>query len=68
MSNYTTIQGDTWDMVSLKNYGSERYVSTLINANLDHVGKVFFSAGVVLNIPAVATPTNSTLPPWRKNG
>lgn len=68
MSNYTTIQGDTWDIVSLKNYGTEKYVSTLINANLDHVEKVFFSAGVVLNIPKVETPTSSTLPPWRKNG
>lgn len=68
MNKYRTIQGDTWDMVSLKNYGTEKYVSTLINANLVHVEKVFFSAGVVLNIPTVETPINSSLPPWRKNG
>ena len=44
MSNYTTIQGDTWDIISLKQYGSEMYVTNLIEANSKHrKNYLFFS-------------------------
>lgn len=66
MSNYTTIQGDTWDIISLKQYGSEMYVTNLIEANSKHRKTIYFSAGIVLNIPVVEqNQDNINLPPWK---
>lgn len=66
--NYTTIQGDTWDIVSFKNYGSEKYVDLLIEKNYLHRQTVFFSAGAQLVIPDIETETQDSrnLPPWRR--
>ena len=66
--NYTTIQGDTWDIVSFKNYGSEKYIDLLIEQNYLHRQTVFFPAGVLLAIPDVDIKTQDSrdLPPWRR--
>ena len=32
-STYTTIQGDTWDLIAYKLYGEEKYMKNLIEAN-----------------------------------
>lgn len=65
---YTTQQGDTWDVISLKGYGTELLVAELVSANwpLRDVG--IFSAGVQVVIPD-ATPAqvaSTNLPPWRR--
>lgn len=65
MLKYTTIQGDTWDIISLKNYNTELYVSNIIEANYKFRDYVFFPAGIVLNIPEVAPQTTINLPPWK---
>ena len=66
---YTTVQGDTWDIVSFKSYGSEKYVDILIERNWRHRFSVFFPAGVQLTIPDIAIQTQDerNLPPWRRN-
>ena len=66
MRSYTTTQGDTWDIISLKMYGTEKQMHTLIEANPAHRETVFFSANIVLNIPDIAVSTPSSLPPWRR--
>lgn len=66
MRNYTTAQGDTWDMVSLHVYGSEKYMAELIEANPEYREVVFFLANVRLKVPAITTPTPAKLPPWRR--
>ena len=65
MSSYITIQDDTWDVVSLKNYNSELYVADLIKANSKYRELIFFPAGLVLNIPDVVETVNINLPPWK---
>ena len=66
MSTYTTVQGDTFDVISYKAYGgAEDFASNIIIANPDHRHTVIFSAGVELNIPPkpeLSIVTN--LPPW----
>lgn len=64
---YTTIQGDMWDIISKKNYGSEKFVDVLIEANYEHRETIFFAAGVVLTIPDVDTSQRDSrnLPPWK---
>jgi phage tail protein X len=62
---YTTVQGDTWDIIAYKNYKDETYMTTLIEANLAHREVVIFSAGVLLELPDAVTEKSADLPPWR---
>lgn len=67
MGTYTTILGDTWDMISFKNYGKEKYARELVEANLEYVETIVFSAGIILNVPEIKTETEySSLPPWKR--
>ncbi|AJK27742.1 tail protein [Bacteriophage Lily] len=66
MTTYTTIQGDTWSTVAYKVYQDEKLLTVLINANLDHVNTVVFSAGVRLAVPSRPAEIPSSLPPWKR--
>lgn len=68
-NTYRTVSGDTWDIVSWKQYGNEKYVDVLIEANWRERFTVIFPAGVELTIPAIDTTVqnNRNLPPWRRN-
>lgn len=65
---YTTVQGDTWDIISLKNYESELFTDRLTEANQEHRKTLIFGAGSVLVIPDVSTDQRraANLPPWVK--
>lgn len=65
-NTYTTIQGDMWDLIAKKKYGTEAALNVLLNANQKHLDTVIFSAGVELTLPTYTAPTSSTLPPWRR--
>lgn len=69
MRNYITAQGDTWDLISFKQYGSEKYVDILIEANWPLREQVIFEAGSRVNVPAIdlQISENRNLPPWRRN-
>ena len=62
---YRTIQGDMWDSISLKVYGTDRYSRELLKANPQHMNIVIFSSGVELICPEISQEESSTLPPWR---
>lgn len=68
MRKYSTVQGDTWDIISLKMYGSELFTNKLIDANFAQRNIAIFGAGVLLDVPEVsANQIQSTnLPPWRR--
>lgn len=64
---YTTSQGECWDEVAKKVYGSEKYVGYLMQHNLPLLDVTVFSAGVNINTPAM--PAEETdLPAWRRRG
>ena len=42
---YTTIQGETWDNIALKVYGSEKYTSLLMENNYPHLDILVFPSG-----------------------
>lgn len=67
-SIYTTVSGDTWDIISFKNYNDEHYISELIEQNTDHVNTVVFNAGVNIIVPDITTQQQqaANLPPWRR--
>lgn len=67
MRKYRTIQGDTWDKVAYRKYreyGGEKLISVLINANSEYADYVVFPAGIILDLPDIEVPVASTLPPW----
>lgn len=64
---YTTVSGDTWDLISYQQLGSSKYTERLINANRAYVSTVIFKAGEVLTLPTITEETRTAkLPPWRK--
>ena len=65
MGNYITTQGDMWDSISLRLYGTESQMHLLIDANLQYRSIVRFPANYVLTIPAVPRAQRVTFPSWR---
>lgn len=64
---YHTVQGDTFDIISLMQYNAEKYASAIIEANPEHSDVLIFDAGVELQIPVFSNATiPGTLPPWRR--
>lgn len=66
MDSYTTIQGDTWDIIALRTLGSETEMGRLINANIEQADTVIFPAGIRLVIPDEPDTVSSLLPPWKR--
>ena len=63
---YTTIAGDTWDIVSYKMLGSEMYKNAILEVNLASRETVIFPAGVYLTIPDIEPEVSEDLPPWKR--
>lgn len=62
-----TIQGDTWDLLSIRAYGSAQFMDDLITANPAHRMITIFPAGVEIEVPKVDTTQAVTnLPPWKR--
>lgn len=64
---YTTIQGDTWDLIAYKLYGSEKYMKNLIEANWPLLEILVFSSGTVINVPDIPEDSDDDAPFWRSN-
>lgn len=63
---YTTISGDTWDLIAYKVYGDGMYMDLLIKENIKYKDIYTFPAGVILFVPEIAPETQETLPPWKQ--
>ena len=65
MHSYVTTQGDMWDTVSLKVYGTEHNMYLLIEANPAHRNTSVFSANHELAVPEAPVRLPDDFPPWR---
>ena len=63
---YTTVQGDCWEGIAKRLYGTEAAMNVLLEANQDYNDITVFSAGVVLTVPEYEAPRTNLLPPWRR--
>lgn len=68
---YQTIDGDTWDLISYKLFGSEFFIHELISLNLQYRDYVIFPSGVKLYVPNISKQDTSksikeSLPPWKR--
>ena len=61
---YTTILGDTWDLIAYQQMGSEKYMKELMDANWMLTDILQFDAGTELTIPDIVQASDSTLPFW----
>ncbi len=64
---YTTVQGDMWDSIAYKLYGTESAMNVLLRANEAYMETVVFPAGVTLTVPDYMPPLTDRLPPWRRS-
>lgn len=64
LSSYITQKGDTWDLISYKVYGSEKYVERLKQANYDFLKLVSFPENVALVIPTIKISNKGSAPKW----
>lgn len=64
---YTTILGDTFDLVAYKMYGDSKAIKKIIEANQIHSGTLIFSAGTELIIPQKEEViADENIAPWRR--
>ena len=65
---YKTVEGETWDFLAKKFYGSEKLMYKLLEANPDLKDFVILPAGAEVYIPEIEEDiqTDMELPPWRR--
>jgi phage tail protein X len=63
---YTTSSRDMWDAISFAVYGTEKFVSELMQANPSLIDIAVFDAGVQIVCPDIAVAASAQLPPWRQ--
>ncbi len=65
-TTYTTRQGDAWDAIAYRVYGSEKYAGFLMEHNPGQLGTMVFGPGVVLRTPELPAEAGAAdLPAWR---
>ena len=70
MNTYTTIQGDTWDLIAFKVYGDEFKAQELMQTreNIELLDYQFFPSGITVHLPVFSEDdeTMNDLPAWRR--
>ena len=67
MNVYITQQGDTWDLLAFRFWGSEYLMTDLVEANQKYRHYIEFPEGIELIIPDMETDEESELPDWLIN-
>lgn len=63
---YTTMQGDTFDILALDAWNDESKAHWIIQDNPQFADVLVFDAGIDLKIRVVDQSAASTLPPWKR--
>jgi len=64
LSSYRTIQGETWDLIAYKLWGSEYLLPLLFEANPQCRDILIFEGGLLLNVPEVLVEDVTERPEW----
>ena len=64
---HKTKQGETWDMISIAEYGTPYRIADLIAANPALSDVLIFEEGVMVVIPEIKEESLSSLPPWKRS-
>lgn len=63
-NSYTTIQGDTWDLIAFKLWGSEHLFPLLVEENQKYKDVYIFSGNITLSVPEIDTAIYVERPEW----
>lgn len=63
---YKTVQGDTWDLIAKKVYGSEIHLDHLMKHNFSLLDYFIFPAGIKVFTPEEPLKGAKGIPEWRK--
>lgn len=63
---YATVEGDTFDSISLEFYGEENYSVFIMQFNPKLIKTIIFESGISIKIPKINIKETSTLPPWKR--
>lgn len=68
MNTYQTVQGDMWDSIAKRAYGTETAMDQLMRANPDLLQAAVFGAGEIVLLPQISAQeaASTAVPPWRK--
>lgn len=66
MRTYKTSQGETWDEIAGRVYGSGKYTGALLTANQKYTGYLTFPYGIELSIPEIDETAETVAVPWKK--
>lgn len=67
MSTYTTQQGDMWDSIAHRLWGTVALTDRLMWANRQYLRLCIFPAGIVLMVPETpAQRPAAGMPPWKQ--
>lgn len=64
MDSYITVQGETWDLIAYKIWGSEYLFPLLLEVNSQYRHIVIFSGGIELKVPEIDTSLYVERPSW----
>lgn len=67
MEYYTTVQGDTWDLMAYKLYGDEGQMKLLYEANWEYADILVFPAGIEIAVPDLPEEVDEESPFWRQD-
>ena len=67
MGTYTTIQGDTWDMIAYRLFGNEAYMEEMMMENLPYIDTLVFSSGTKIIVPDIPEDADEDVPFWRED-
>jgi phage tail protein X len=63
-NDYRTQQGEMWDYISRKIYGTERFCNVLMRTNPLYLDVVTFDAGIHLTVPAITISGSISTVQW----
>ncbi|WP_342471642.1 hypothetical protein MHH70_12555 [Metasolibacillus sp. FSL H7-0170] len=64
MSSYITVQGETWDLIAYRLWGSEYLLPLLLEANQQYRNIIIFDGGIKLKVPEIDTAIYTPRPAW----
>lgn len=65
MKIYTTVQGDTWDVIAKKIYNDEMMAQLLMQENRELLHIFVFSSGIKVRCPKILPKQETGMPKWR---
>lgn len=66
---YTTILGDTWDIIAYKLFEDSKLYSNLLELNQEYSDVIIFEAGIKIKYRddvIISNTSNDKIPPWRR--